>query len=108
MPGISSISPFAYESANNLQRYFVNHACLKEIAADIGKPLRRNDSPLEYLPTQVIAEFIKSQNYDGVQYASTMTKDGYNLAIFDDSLFACVDTHVYEIIEVVYRPQEVL
>ena len=108
LAGISSISPFIYKVTNDLQQYAVNQLCLKEIAEDIGKPLRRNDSPLEYLPTQIVSEFIKSQGYDGVEYASTMIKDGYNFAIFDDRLFECIDTHVYEIAELTYSPQEVL
>lgn len=108
LAGISSVSPFIYAATNDLQQYAVNQLCLTEITDDIGKPLRRNDSSLEYLPTQIISEFIKSQGYDGVEYASTMTKEGYNFAIFDDGLFECINTHVYEIAELVYNPREVL
>jgi len=69
LSGISQTSPFLY--GNELEKFAINRRVFKEIAAEIAKPLRRNDSPIEYLPTQYIAEFIKSQNYDGVEYAST-------------------------------------
>ena len=107
LAGLSSVSPFIYSDTNDLQQYAANRACLKEIAAEIAKPLRRNDSPLEYLPTQFISEYIKSQGYDGVEYASTMTMDGYNIAVFDETLFKCISTCVYEITELSYRPQKV-
>lgn len=108
LEGISSVSPFIYSPGNDLQQYAVNQKCLKEIAEDIGKPMRRNDSPLEYLPTQIISEYIKSQGYDGVEYASTMTKDGYNLAMFSETLFKCVSTKVYEVAGLSYLPEEVV
>lgn len=38
---------------------------LTELSKEIAKPLRRSDSTLEYLPTQYISEFVKSQGYDG-------------------------------------------
>ncbi|MDR1471721.1 MAG: RES family NAD+ phosphorylase [Synergistaceae bacterium] len=106
LAGIGSISPFIYApeaEADDLRAYAINRPCLREIAAEIAKPLRRNDSPLEYLPTQYISEFIKSQKYEGVEYASTMSTDGYNIAVFDESLFECVGTHVYEIANLSYN-----
>ena len=108
LAGITSISPFIYADMNELQQYAVNRECLLGMAEDISKPLRRNDSPLEYLPTQYISEFIKNQGYDGVEYASTMTKSGYNLAIFNESNFECVNTQIFEIIYLNYEPIEII
>lgn len=108
LAGITSISPFIYADTNELQQYAINRECLQGIAEDIAKPLRRNDSPLEYLPTQYISEFIKNQGYDGVEYASTMTKNGYNLAIFDESNFECVNTQIFEIVNLNYDPKEIV
>jgi len=107
LAGLSSVSPFIYADTNDLQQYAVNRSCLQEIAAEIAKPLRRNDSPLEYLPTQFISEYIKSQGYDGAEYASTMTTDGYNIAVFDETLFKCIGTRVYEIADLSYKPEVV-
>jgi len=80
----------------------------QDIAAEIAKPLRRSDSPLEYLPTQYIAEFIKSKKYDGVEFASTIRQGGYNLAVFDESLFECVDVETVEVSEVLYTTDPLL
>jgi hypothetical protein len=101
LSGVSRISPFWYDGA--FERFAVNRKILQEIAAEISKPLRRSDSALEYLPTQFISEFIKSQNYDGVEYPSTFNENGYNLAIFDETLFTCVDVKTVEVAKVSYR-----
>jgi hypothetical protein len=110
LAGIGSISPFIYApeaETDDLLRYAVNRTHLREIAMEIAKPLRRNDSPLEYLPTQYISEFIKSQKYEGVEYASTMATEGYNVAVFDENFFECVNTHVYEIASLSYNRKSV-
>jgi hypothetical protein len=70
LSGFDKTSPFKYDS--ELERFAINRKVFQELAAEMAKPLRRSDSPLEYLPTQYIAEFIKSQNYDGVEYGSTL------------------------------------
>ena len=68
-----------------------------DIAKEIAKPLRRNDSSLEYLPTQFITEFIKSKGYAGVSYTSTMGTGGVNIAAFDEAMFECIAVHVVEV-----------
>lgn len=105
LSGVAKTSPFLYEG--EFEQFAVNRKVFQEIAAEIAKPLRRSDSPLEYLPTQFIAEFIKSQNYDGVEYASTLRPGGYNLAAFDEELFICMDVKTVEVSEILYktRPQ---
>jgi hypothetical protein len=105
LANVGAVSPFIYSETNDLQRYAVNYKLLKEIADEIAKPQRRNDSTLDYLPTQYISEYIKSQNYDGVEYLSTMRADGYNFAIFDESQLECVETRVYEIESLTYEPK---
>ncbi|WP_317696813.1 RES family NAD+ phosphorylase [Xylocopilactobacillus apis] len=87
---------------DSLEEFAVNSKVLKDIALEIAKPLRRNDSPLEYLPTQYITEFIKSKGYDGVKYASTLRSKGYNVAVFDESLLECFDVRTIEITDVKY------
>ena len=103
LSGVAKISPFLY--GGELEQFAANRKVFQEIAAEIAKPLRRNDSPLEYLPTQYIAEFIKSENYDGVEYASTLRLDGYNLAVFNEKLFDCVNVRTVEVSEILYATQ---
>ena len=97
---ISKVSPFLF--IEDLEQYAANRKVFQEIALEIAKPLRRNDQPLEYLPTQYITEFIKSRGYDGVEYASTLRSDGYNLAIFDEQIFECIDVKTVEVSKIVY------
>jgi hypothetical protein len=89
-------------------QHAINKAHLKRINSEIAKPLRRQDSHLDYLPTQYICDYIKTirsngdPDYSGIEFKSTMNKDGFNLAIFDGSLFECEDVTVYDVQELTY------
>lgn len=101
LSGISRTSPFSHQG--ELERYAVNREVFSEIALEIAKPLRRSDSPLEYLPTQYIAEFIKSRGYDGVEFTSTLREEGSNIAAFNESYFRCVEVKTIEISKIQYE-----
>ena len=98
--GLNRISPAVYSSS--IESLAANIKIFSDIAREIAKPLRRTDSSLEYLPTQFIAEFIKSRGYAGVSYTSTMGTGGTNIADFDESLFECESVHVVEINSIEY------
>jgi len=106
LSGISKASPFLFQG--ELEKYAANRKIFKEISTELAKPLRRTDSPLEYLPTQYIAEFIKSQCYAGVEYESTLREGGFNLAVFDESMFECTDVKTIEISEIIYNTESVV
>ena len=84
----SNISPFLYDD-DYIDKFAINRSILHEISMEIAKPVRRNDSLLEYLPTQYISEFIKNEGYDGVAYRSTIKNEGYNYALFNEKLVEC-------------------
>ena len=100
LSAISSTSPFRYD---DIERYIANRKVFKEISSELAKPLRRNDSLLEYLPTQYIAEFIKSQGYDGVEYTSTLKEGGFNIALFDEKLAICRAVETIEVSKIWYE-----
>jgi len=100
---IADISPFLFQG--DLAKYAINREVFKEIAFELNKPQRASDSPLEYLPTQFIAEFIKSKGYDGVEYASTHKSDGFNLAVFDESHFDRICVQTIRVSEISYKTQ---
>lgn len=102
LSGLLSVTPFSYESESALLNHAINLGILKDIVSDIAKPMRRSDSSLEYLPTQYIAELIKSEGYSGVEYKSTIAKNGFNLAIFNEDLFECVETSLIEVEKLEY------
>lgn len=98
--GLNCISPAVYSSS--IESLAANMEIFSDIAKEIAKPLRRNDSSLEYLPTQFITEFIKSKGYAGVSYTSTMGTGGVNIAAFDETMFECVSVHVVEVKSIKY------
>lgn len=98
--GLNNISPALY--ASGLESLAANTKVFSDIAKEIAKPLRRNDSSLEYLPTQYITEFIKSKGYSGVEFTSTMATGGINIAVFDETLFECKAIHDVEIKKIEY------
>lgn len=104
--GLQNISPAVYDRA--LESLAANIKVFSDIAKEIAKPLRRNDSTLEYLPTQYITEFIKSKGYSGVEFSSTMSTGGINIAAFDKELFECVAVHNVEIKKIEYLYENIL
>ena len=99
LAALDSISPFY---GVDMVMLAINMHHLRKISADIAKPLRKYDSNLDYLPTQFICDFIKSEGFAGVEYNSVMHSDGINLAIFDENLFECVDVKHYDITTISY------
>ena len=52
---------------------------LDEFCQEISKPIEENHD-LEYVPTQLLCEYIRFKGYDGIRYRSSMTgKDCYTL-----------------------------
>lgn len=41
------------------------------------------NDPDDYIPTQIIAEYIKSLGYDGLRFSSSLHSDGVNLTVFN-------------------------
>ncbi len=101
--GIDKISPFIGNNAGfDPTQYAINIEHLKMLSQEIAKPIR-NDNILDYLPTQYICDFIRSEGYDGIEYLSTMSKKGYNLAVFNPKLFKCTETSVYDVKSISYE-----
>ncbi len=109
---ITEISPFIYDL--DYLDHAINKQYLEKLNSEMSKSLRRSDSTLDYVPTQYIVDFIKSiehdnkQEYDGIEYNSTINPGGYNLAIFNPNLFECVKVNVYKIDKLQYTYSSVL
>jgi len=110
---IDKISPFI--DTLDCTQYAINKDHLNKINGEMGKSLRRSDSHLDYIPTQFIADFIKSIShedkttntiifdYDGIEYRSTMNANGFNLAAFYPDKFKCVKVETFKIDELHYK-----
>lgn len=104
---IDRVSPFiGVDYAFDFVQYATNIEHLKMIGQEIAKPLR-NDNILDYLPTQYISDYIRSKDYDGIEYKSTMCSKGFNLAVFNDKFFKCISTNVYEIKSINYEYDQI-
>lgn len=77
-----------------------------DINSAFSKPISPNDSPLKYLPTQYLSEKLKTEGYDGVAYRSSLSQEGYNIALFDPQKAKCVSCRMYEIKRVKYGFEE--
>lgn len=89
---MENFSPFS--NGYDLTWVAVNIEHLKKIGREIAKPLRRQDSILDYLPTQYISDFINHLGYDGIKYKSTLTPNENN--------FNCNKVEVYHINKLKY------
>lgn len=82
----------------------INREHLLKINQEMSRTMRRGDSPLDYLPTQYICDFIMSITdeydnpvFDGIEYQSAMHSRGSNLVIFDPNCFKCTYSRTYEV-----------
>ncbi|MGE5542569.1 MAG: RES family NAD+ phosphorylase, partial [Bacillota bacterium] len=55
---------------------------LASFAREISRPLTPQDALLDYIPTQVLSEFIRSRGYDGIKYRSSQFESGFNYTLF--------------------------
>ena len=99
---LDKISPFRVSDVFTFEWLALNIPILKKINNEIAKPLRRQDSDLDYLPSQYIADFIKSLGYDGIRYKSTLNRDGMNYAIFDKKKLKCIDVKHIQVMGVTF------
>ena len=65
---------------SNDQNATVEMYVMGMIQGAFSKPTNNTD---DYIPTQVIAEFIKSLGYDGIRFNSSIHSGGVNLTIFN-------------------------
>lgn len=104
LSNLDNISPFS-QGSFDYEWFAINMSILKKISTEIAKPLRRQDSELDYLPAQYISDFVKSLGFDGICYRSSLNKDGLNYAFFDYKKFKCIDVQLYHIKSMFYETE---
>lgn len=104
---LNHLSPFA--AGIGLDWFAVNVEILLQISRDIAKPMRRNDSVLDYLPSQYIADFIKSLGYDGICFFSTLNglEHGVNYAFFDERKFRCTNVKLVRVKNLEFHTEDI-
>lgn len=107
LQNIDKLSPFSAYDAD-IALFAINKQILHDINNEMAKPIRNNANPIEYIPTQYIADYVHSlKEYDGIEYKSTMNPNGYNLAIFDPALFECIRVETVQVNEINYSWQKI-
>jgi hypothetical protein len=82
---MSSTSPLN----DDVEQLIILRPYLQKLEKELSRPIRKQDSELDYLPTQYLCELIKSVGLDAVEYKSAMNPGGFNLAVFNDDKFEC-------------------
>jgi RES domain. len=49
---------------------------------DISRPMTTKDLEIDYIPTQVLAEYIRKEGYNGLKYESSQRPGEYNYVLF--------------------------
>jgi hypothetical protein len=70
-------------------------AVWSDIDKAFSEPITLNDRLADYVPTQIIAEFFKTNGFDGIFYKS-MLGEGYNVVLFDIESARLVNCNLYE------------
>lgn len=85
------------EDTDSLKETIIKKKVIDAISEDLSKPLRRYDSELEYVPTQLVCEYCKLRGADGITFKSSLYKEGRNYVLFDGSVAKCTRVDIHEI-----------
>lgn len=89
------------DDTTSLKEIVIKKKIIDAISKDLSKPLRRYDSELEYVPTQLICEYCKRiVGADGISFESSLHKGGRNYVLFDDSSAKCIRVDSHEITKI--------
>jgi hypothetical protein len=77
---------------------------LSSIGAAMAEPVNPDDTEIDYIPTQYVAELIKAKGYDGIKYASAVSP-GANVALFNLDSVSIESVHLYSVKAVAYRAE---
>lgn len=81
----------------------VEQAVWADIDSAFARPVGPQDEHIDYVPTQIIAELLRHQGFDGVGYRSAMNEGGYNIALFDLGAADLAICHLVAIEKVSYQ-----
>ncbi|MGA3599585.1 RES domain-containing protein [Lysinibacillus agricola] len=72
-----SIFDEEYSHNDNWLEEFILH-----FAEEISRPISNVEKDIEYIATQVLAEFIRKLKFDGIKFESSLTKGTFNYVLF--------------------------
>jgi hypothetical protein len=68
-----------------------------DISYAFSKPVSPEELHLEYVPTQILAETLRLQGFDGILYESQLNKGGTNIALFDTRSAKLINCGLHQI-----------
>lgn len=80
---------FLSDSNKSMIEVVKHNLLINEISKDLSRPLRRFDTELEYIPTQLICEYCKLNNADGIRFKSSLHQKGMNIVLFNSQDARC-------------------
>ena len=78
------VSPFLLADSMEISRMRSDLPFLERLGDELTRPVIPEAAAFDYIPSQYLCEFIKTCEYDGVLYRSSVG-EGINLALFDPS-----------------------
>lgn len=103
LKNIASFGPFEIiDRGFDIEEFIRFRPYLQKLENELSRPVRKQDVHLDYLPTQFLCEYIKSEGFDAVEYKSAMNAKGYNLAIFNDEKLAIESSVHYKVNDLKY------
>jgi hypothetical protein len=108
------LSKYQFTSDGNIKKRPIETYTSKEkekhvwgdINSAFSMPISPSDTLLKYLPTQFLAEKLKTNNYDGVAYRSSLNQDGVNVTIFDPEKAKCIGCRMFKVKQLKYKYEE--
>ena len=76
---ISKLSIFSEEYSHNdnwLEEFVL------DFSEEISKPINSDEKEIEYIATQVLAEYIRKLGFDGIKFESSLVKGTFNYVLF--------------------------
>jgi len=78
-------------------------AIWSEMDNAFSEPVSHSEETSNYVPTQILAELFKSNGFDGVGYKSSLTTDGYNLALFELDSAVIADCQLFTVKNIAFE-----
>lgn len=97
------IDPFAYA---DLRTEIEARNLLRAFALDLSRPVLAEDAPIDYIPTQYVAEYFASVGFDGIQYRSSVA-DGNNVVLFSPKHAEVTSTRTARVLSKTLRIRDV-
>lgn len=94
-----NVADFSYESFNDLEDKFEKWLIFL-IMDDLSKPV--DSDKKRYIPTQYIAEYIKTIGFEGIRFNSSLHGAGRNITVFNYEKCQPVSSQLYQIEDICF------